>query len=65
MTQVKIYLLTWINDLLLLVFYSAKRHQFRVANARGEVVRRQGEIYYTTKAAEREGRHWIAVEEGK
>jgi hypothetical protein len=59
MTQTRIHLLTRIEGVTLLVFYtSAHAWQFRVLSPAGEVFGSR-QIFYSKEAAEREGRAWI------
>ena len=59
MTQTRIHLLTRIEGYTLVVFYTnAHAWQFRVLNTAGEVFGSK-QIFYSSEAAEREGRAWV------
>lgn len=64
MTQTKIHLITNMQGITLMVFYTeAKAWQFRVLSAGGAVFGEQ-KLYYTAEAAEKAGREWIAQDFG-
>jgi hypothetical protein len=59
MNRATIHLLTRIKGITLLVFYTnAHAWQFRVLSATGEVFGSK-QIFYSSEAAEREGRAWV------
>ena len=60
MTQTKVHLIVGVQSTTLIVFYTeAHCWQFRVVSSGGAVFGER-KIYYTSEAAEKAGREWIA-----